>query len=109
MQLSANCFLWLLRFCYRPALTRRPMHPQNIAQGLFQLAPLNDPVDKAMLQQKLCPLKALRQLLPGGLLDNPGACESDQRARLCQNNIALHGKAGGDAAGGRISQYRDIE
>ena len=72
-----------------------------------QLAALHHHVEHAVLQQIFGALEAFRQLLADRLLDDAGAGEADQRARLGDLDVAQHGEAGGDAAGGRIGQHHD--
>ena len=62
-----------------------------------------------MIQKELRTLKAFRQFLADSLLNDTGACESDQRLRFCQNNISQHGKTCCYTACRRVCQHRDIE
>ncbi|MPN63180.1 hypothetical protein SDC9_210935 [bioreactor metagenome] len=62
-----------------------------------------------MFQQKLAALEPLRQGLPDGLLDDPRPREPDERPRLRQDVIPQRGEAGGNAAGGRVGEYRNIK
>ena len=48
-----------------------------------------------------------RQLLTGGLLDNPRAGERDQRSRLGEGDVAQRGEGRPDPARGRVSQHHD--
>src|SRR5258708_33988639 len=60
-------------------------------------------VKHAVLQEELAALKTFRQLLADGLLDHARSGETDQRARLCDVQIAQHGVRGGHAARGGTS------
>ena len=61
-----------------------------------------------MLEQVFGALEAFRQLLAHRLLDDARAGEADQRAGLGDLDVAQHGEARGDAAGGRIGQHDDV-
>ncbi len=64
---------------------------------------------KAVLHLKTPPLKALRQGLADGLLNDTGPGESDERTGFGQNNVAQRSKAGGDAAGGGVRETGDVQ
>jgi len=53
-------------------------------------------------------LETVRQLLADGLLDDPGAGETDQRPRLGDLHIAQHAVGCRHAAGGRIGEHHDV-
>ena len=76
------------------------MELQQTDEGVPQILPGNHRVHKAVLHLKLRPLKALRQGLADGLLNDPRPGEADERAGFGQNNVAQRGETGGDAAGG---------
>ncbi len=78
------------------------------AQVVLQLAPIDDRIEHAMFEQKLRPLKTLRQLLPDRLLNDAGPGEGDERPRLGNIQITQHAKARGHAASCRVGQYRKI-
>jgi len=80
---------------------------EGAAQMAFQILTIYDRVEEAVLQEKLRPLEAFRQLLADGLLDHPGAGETDQRVRFGDVEVAQHGKAGGHATGGGIGEHGD--
>src|SRR5712692_4324553 len=61
-----------------------------------------------MLEKKLGALKSFGELLADGLLDHAWAGETNERAGLADVEVAEHGEAGGDAAGGGISQHGDV-
>ena len=62
-----------------------------------------------MLLLKFRALKALGQLLADGLLNDAGAGKANQRAGLCECDIAKARKAGADSSGRRVRQVRDIQ
>ena len=62
-----------------------------------------------MLQLELAALEALGQALADGLLDDAGACKTDECARLGQHDVAKAGKAGGNAAGRGVGQHTDVQ
>src|SRR6267142_5052359 len=61
-----------------------------------------------MLEQELGALKSFGELLSDGLLDDAGAGEADERAGFGDVEIAKHGEAGSDAAGGGIGKQRNV-
>ena len=83
------------------------VHIKDLAQYTFLVLALYNLVHKAMLQQKFCPLKSFRQLLTNGLLDDSGACKTNEGVGLRQDNIAQHGKTCGNASGGWVCQHAD--
>ena len=74
---------------------------QRAGQRRLHLAPIDDQVEHAVLEQELAALEAVGQLLADGLLDDARTGEADQRLRLGDVQVAQHREAGGDAAGGR--------
>ena len=85
------------------------VHIKDLADHTLLIFSLQYHIYKTVLQKELCSLKALGQLLSDGLLDDPGACKADQGMRLCDNNIAQHGKACSHSACGWICKYADKE
>ena len=75
------------------------MNFQKLADCVFKTATLLNHINKAVLKLKLCPLEALGELLAGCLLNNTLTCKSYKRIRLSYDNITLHCKACGNAAG----------
>ena len=65
---------------------------------------MDDGVEKPVFQQKLRRLKSLGKFLADGLLDHARPGEADQRAGLGNVDVAQHGEARGDAAGGGVGQ-----
>src|SRR6266700_5124988 len=59
-------------------------------------------------RSKFGALKAFREFLMDGLLDNARTGKTDKRAGFADIEIAEHGKAGGDTAGGGIGEDRDV-
>ena len=87
------------------SLTRsRPISRASVS---LQFGALDHHVDDAVLVQVFGALEPLGQFLPHRLLDHPRAGEADQRAGLGDLDVAQHGEAGGDAAGGGIGQHDD--
>ena len=62
-----------------------------------------------MCQLELGSLEALRELLTDRLLDDTRTRKSNQRSRLCQDDIAQGRKACRYAAGGRIRHKAYVE
>ena len=69
------------------------------------LAAVDDHVDRAVLEQELGALEALRQRLAHGLLDHARAGEADQRLGLGDHDVADDGEARRHAAHGRVGQH----
>src|SRR5581483_5088368 len=88
---------------------RRSTHEQGhqIGEPVTHLASIDDHVDRAVLEQKLCALKPLRKGLLDCLLDHPRAGESDQCAGFGDHDIADHGETGRYTAHRRIGEHRD--
>ena len=74
----------------------------------LHLAPIDDQIEHAVLEQELAALESLGQLLPDRLLDDARAGEADERLRLRDVHVAEHREARGHAAGRRIGQDRDV-
>ncbi len=54
-------------------------------------------------------LRSLRwTILADGLLDDARAGETDERAGFTDVEVAEHGEAGGDAAGGGVGEHGDV-
>ena len=85
------------------------MHAKNRCKHFLHLFPLYNLVDETVLQQKFRFLESFRQLLSDRLLNDTRSGKTDQCVRLCQNDIAKHGKTCRYSAGCRISQDRNIE
>ena len=75
--------------------------------GLEQTA-MDDSVEEAFFQEELGALEAFWEFLTYGLLDNAGAGEADECAGFGYVQVAEHGEAGGDAAGGGIGEHADV-
>src|SRR6266446_4624501 len=69
---------------------------------------MDDGVEKSMLEKELGALESFGELLANGLLDDAGAGEADECAGLRDVEIAKHGEAGSDAAGGGIGEQRNV-
>src|SRR6266849_4162359 len=76
-------------------------------EGLEVLA-VDDGVEKTVFEQEFGTLKSFGELLANGLLDHAGAGETDERAGFADIEVAKHGEAGGDAAGGGIGEHGDV-
>ncbi len=74
----------------------------------FSSARWHDEVEEAVLEQELAALEPFGKALADRLLDDARAGEADQRAGLGDVEVAEHGEAGGDAAGGRVGEHRDV-
>src|SRR5688572_23885158 len=75
--------------------------------ALAQLAPVDDHVDRALLEQEFRALEALGQRLAHRLLDHARAGEADERPGLGDDDISNEGKTRRDATHGGIGQHRD--
>src|ERR1700733_11864395 len=90
-------------------LSVRLGHPaQCLGEVLLHLLARNDCVKEAVFEQKLRPLKALGELLADGLLDDARTSEADQGFGFCDVEIAQHGEARGNAAGGGVGHHGDV-
>ena len=85
------------------------MEGQQLAQHRPPLTAGDDPVQKAVVQQVLRPLKALGQLLLDGLLNHPGAGEADKCARFGQHDVPQRGEAGRHPTGGGVGEAGDVQ
>src|ERR1035437_8305243 len=88
-----------------------PSHAQKLQSANevgLQFAAMDDGVEEAFFQQELGALKAFGELLADGLLDDAGAGEADESAGFGDVEVAKHGEAGADAAGGGIGEHADV-
>ena len=92
----------------RRAGRRLGEEPAQSGDGGAQLVAMHDHVDHAVIAQIFGLLKAVRQLLADGLLDDARTGEADQGAGLGDVDVAEHRIGCGDAAGRRIGQHDDI-
>src|SRR5437868_1335778 len=67
-------------------------------RAIAQLPPVDDHVDRALLEEELRALEAFGQRLAHRLLDDARAGESDERAGLGDDDIADEREARGDSA-----------
>ena len=65
-----------------------PPELQQLDEGGAELTAGYDLVYKAVFQLELAALEALGQALADGLLDDAGACKTDECARLGQHDVA---------------------
>ena len=89
----------------RRRLGQEPAQPREVGA---QLVAVDHHVDHAVVPEIFGALKAFRQLLADGLLDDARPGEADQRAGFGDLDIAEHGVGRGDAAGGRIGEHHDV-
>jgi hypothetical protein len=61
-----------------------------------------------VFEEELGALEAFGELLADGLFDDAGAGEADERAGFGDVEVAEHGEAGGDAAGGGVGEDADV-
>ena len=78
---------------------------QQMRERAAQLVALHDGVDQAVLERELGGLETLGQLLLDGVLDDALPREADERARLGQDDVALHGERRGDAARRGVGEH----
>src|SRR6266581_220917 len=97
--LGAARYAWTLLDRRNP-LQQRDQGGQPVAH----LAPIDDHVDGALVEQEFGPLESLGQRLAHRLLDDTGTGKADQRTGLGNDDVADKGEAGGNAAHGRIGQ-----
>ena len=65
--------------------------PEQLADGLLELPPVDDVVEHAVLEQEFRGLESLRQILANGLLDHPRPREADDgpgSARIASPSMA---------------------
>ena len=75
---------------------------------LAQFGVGHDGIDQPVIEHELRGLEAGRQILVGGFLDHAPAGEADHAARFGKIDIPDGGERGGDAAGGRVGEHRDV-
>src|SRR5229473_6062761 len=76
-------------------------------EGLEVLA-VDDGVEEAVFEEEFGALKSFGEFLADGLLDDARAGETDERAGFTDVEVAEHGEAGGDAAGGGVGEHGDV-
>src|SRR6266849_3193285 len=76
-------------------------------EGLEVLA-VDDGVEKTVFEQEFGTLKSFGKFLADGLLDDARAGETDERAGFADVEVAEHGEAGGNAAGGGVGEHGDV-
>src|SRR6266478_926159 len=76
-------------------------------EGLEVLA-MDDGVEEAVFEEEFGALETFGELLADGLLDDARAGETDERAGFTDVEVAEHGEAGGDAAGGGVGEHGDV-
>jgi hypothetical protein len=84
-------------------------HPgEGLLEVLLEVFAGDDRVEEAVGEQEFGALEAFGELLADGLLDDAGAGEADERAGFGDVEVAEHGEAGGDAAGGGVGHDGDV-
>ncbi len=68
----------------------------------------DDGVEEAVFEEEFAALEAFGELLADGLLDDARASEADECSGFGDVEVAEHGEAGGDAAGGGVGHDGDI-
>src|SRR5216684_5419700 len=76
-------------------------------EGLEVLA-VDDGVEETVFEEEFGALKSFGEFLADGLLDDAGAGKTDERAGFANVEVAEHGEAGSDAAGGGVGEHGDI-
>ena len=85
------------------------MEPHQSSQGRLQFRPGNDEIDEAVVLQVFGGLESIGQFFAQGLFNHPAAGKADQGLGFGQDEVAEHGKAGRDAAGGGVGEQGDIK
>src|SRR6476469_4752105 len=86
----------------------RDGEPQHSRDHVLQLTAIDDYVEHAAFQEELAALKALRERLPDGLLDYPGAGKADERLRLRDVEVPQHRKARSHPSRRWIGEQGDV-
>ena len=93
---SGDCFLssgYLRRASAELFFGLRSAHEGERASNvLLQIPPMNDSIEKSVLEEKFTSLEALGQLLANRLLDNTRSGEADQGSGFSDVQIAQHGE-----------------
>src|SRR5688572_11514463 len=66
---------------------------QRTRHDRLHVPAVHDQIEHAVLDQELAPLKAVRQLLADGLLDDAGTGKADERLRFGDVEVAEHREA----------------
>jgi hypothetical protein len=82
------------------------MQAKERSQRAAELGSGNDGVNKTVVLKIFSRLKVIGQFLAQRLFDHPTASETNQGFGLSQNQIAQHGKTGGNTPGGWVSEQR---
>ena len=64
------------------------VHPKKLSNLFFHAFSWQNAVQNSFFLEKFCPLKAFRQLLPDGLLDDTGSRKTDECPRLREDDIS---------------------
>ena len=97
------------RRCLRPPGLRRAaqQQAQQRREFLAHVAPIDDQIEGAVIEQELAALETFGQGFTHGLLDHARTGETDERAWLGDVEVAKHGEARGYTTGGRIGHHGD--
>ena len=85
------------------------MKAQESSNPIPQFTTLDDRINKAMLQQKLCLLKVIWQFFPYSRLNDPTTSKAYQSLRFCQDNIPFHSEGSCYTACSRICQNGQVK
>src|SRR5256885_3875064 len=88
-------------------LARDAERVQEECDPLLELRARDDLIDEAVLEQEFGALKTFRQLLADGLAGHASARESDERARLGEDDVAERRERRQDSACRRICEHTD--
>src|SRR5229473_1599811 len=69
---------------------------------------MDDGVEETVFEEEFGALETFGEFLADGLLDDARAGETDERAGFADVEVAEHGEAGGDTAGGGIGKHGDV-
>ena len=80
---------------------------QQIRKHSLQIFPVHDLIEEAVLQYELGGLESFREIFADGFFHYARACEADERAGLCNVQVAEHRIRSGVASRGRIGEQGD--
>src|SRR6266446_897760 len=69
---------------------------------------MDNGVEEAVFKQEFGALKTFGEFLANGLLDDARAGETDKRSGFANIEVAEHGEAGRDAAGGGVGEHGNV-
>src|SRR5882757_11428852 len=74
----------------------------------LELLAVDDGVEESVFEQEFGALKSFGKFLANGLLDDARAGESNERAGFANVEVAKHGEAGRDTAGGGVGEHGNV-